>query len=413
MIHYKIINPIIRDIKMKIKKKEQKKKIIKIQSTKNINNNIKNNQLNSIFINSPEKLKDSYNIIIENDDYLKYVNNYEKNGGITKCVKENLNFYFKEKQYIYPYPNSNIQFVTYINNSLKHKDYGDLAKLQAILTKYISFNFSFKVISYITKNKNKNIKDSDILKYILYANNSLKILNIFKPNPKQCDSFNFMSEIIIKHILPQIQIIFKKNKTDPNIDINMNEIKFIDIGCDFLNFSYDIYKKLNISKNNFYGLYSTKNKLFKNLNNNIELNNFKKIVNVSKLPFEDNFFDFVFIHSFLQKIFDIESFLKELKRIIKPNGFILMFCVMGLDKNDSLLCDISNTLNNVFIKNKNIEEYIKNPEYMRYFNYIQWDFIMKKFNFKYAKQSILYSKSKESITLNNSLNYSIYKNIKN
>lgn len=396
-----------------MKKITKTSKKISIKKPKKItikNKNI-NNKNNNIFINSSEELKESYKKTVDNNNYYDFLEEFLKKGYITKCVKENINFWFKEKEHIYPYPNSNIQFVTYVKNSLNNKDYGDLAKLQAILTKYISFDFSFKVISYITKNKNKNIKDVDIINFILDTNkiNNIKS-NIVKLNPKQCKIIDFMTEQLTRQIKGQLEDINKNNQ------VNIKNIKFCDIGCEHLDFSHKIFKILDISNNNFYGLYDSKYKLFSNNNfikKNIDLNNFIKINNISKLPFEDNYFDFLFAHSFLQKVNDFDLLVSELNRILKPNGFILLISIMTLDRNDNLLCDIINTLNNVIIKKINIEDYIKNPEYMRYFNYVQWDFVMKKHNFKYVKQNILYGQSKESITQNNGMNFAIYQVKKN
>ncbi len=391
---------------MDIKKKNIKKKTIKAKKTirSKINNNNKNSK-NKLFIDSPKELEESYKNLIENQQYLDFLQKFFEKGYITECIKKNFDFLYQQKEFIYPYPNSNIQFSTYIKNSLKYKDYGELAKLQAIFTKYISFDFSFKVISYISKNKNKGLKDTDVIDFILSSINN-KTNQIFK-NPNQCSSLVFMNQQISKQIVNHLKSLNNQN----NLNKIFEKIKYIDIGCEYLDFSYNITKFSKIPIQNMYGLYYTnKNKLFtvNNKYNNILLKNFKKLTNISKLPFDDNYFDFVFIHSFIQKIYDINTLLKEIKRILKPNGFIFLISIMGIDKNDNILCDIINTLYYVFVKKINIKDYIKNPVYMRYFNYVQWDFIMKNNDFSYIKQQTLYSKSKESIISNNNMTFAIY-----
>lgn len=51
-----------------------------------------------------------------------------------------------------------------------------------------------------------------------------------------------------------------------------------------------------------------------------------KIEGVRSLPFEDNFFDIVFFGDIIEHLFDPESALSEIKRILKPKGKLIMSC---------------------------------------------------------------------------------------
>jgi ubiquinone/menaquinone biosynthesis C-methylase UbiE len=59
------------------------------------------------------------------------------------------------------------------------------------------------------------------------------------------------------------------------------------------------------------------------VNLNIENCSFK-VANVNHLPFEDNYFDVVFALSTLEHISDIDIAIREIKRVLKPNGSIIV-----------------------------------------------------------------------------------------
>lgn len=393
------------DTVSKEKRTLDKKKNIsskKLDKKKKIKISISNMKNQPIIINSDKELLNSYLSLIENEGYIKFLNEHHQKGYLTDCARHNHNFIISEKDYKYPYPNSNIQFITYIKNALKYKYFGDLAKFQSILTKYISFDLSFKVMSYITKNQNKNLKDTEIIEFILSSNQDLLKKNEIKRNIESCDPDLFMIESIVKHIINSLSSVNPKYENK-----NYEELKFLDLGCEYLNYSEKIKKMLKLSNEQYYGLHLSNIKIPNK--NNIKSENFKLLTNVHKLPFNDNSFDFIYIHTFSQRINDLIGLLNELNRIIKPNGFLFIISTMAIDKNDCILSDIVNTLKNIFINKINIHEYIKNPEYMRYLNYIQTDYVMKKAGFKYNSFGLLRSKMKESITQNNNQSYAIYK----
>lgn len=51
-----------------------------------------------------------------------------------------------------------------------------------------------------------------------------------------------------------------------------------------------------------------------------------QIGGVGSLPFEDNYFDIVFFGDIIEHLFDSESALKEIQRILKPNGRLIISC---------------------------------------------------------------------------------------
>jgi methionine biosynthesis protein MetW len=51
-----------------------------------------------------------------------------------------------------------------------------------------------------------------------------------------------------------------------------------------------------------------------------------KIEGVGSLPFVDDYFDVVFFGDIIEHLFDAESVLKEIKRVLKPNGRLIISC---------------------------------------------------------------------------------------
>ena len=90
--------------------------------------------------------------------------------------------------------------------------------------------------------------------------------------------------------------------------------KLLDIGCgmgnyldDFKQLGYDVYG-IDIDKNNI--------KLCKEKKLNVKICDME----TEKLPFPNNFFDFVFSKHVIEHIDNTENFLSEIKRVLKPNG---------------------------------------------------------------------------------------------
>lgn len=111
--------------------------------------------------------------------------------------------------------------------------------------------------------------------------------------------------------------------------------KVLEIGCgsgidsaEFAKYGADIYATDMTDK----AVNHTKN-LFKRLNMNEELISRIKKVNATNLPFEDNFFDLVYVYGVLHHIPIVERALDEIYRVLKPGRQ----CFVMLYHKDSLL----------------------------------------------------------------------------
>ncbi len=401
----------------KISIKKPKKITIKNQKSEESEKNSKNLQKkivikknkNNLFFENSKELKESYLELIKKEEYYNFLQYMIDNELLSKCMEKEFRYYYESRAFIYPYPDSNIQFITYIKNSKNEKNYSDFAKLQLLLNNFVSFDFTFKIISYIMKNYNNNniLKDSDIINYILNENSKKE--NIHKNF--QCKSSDFIVENLSRS--------FKKylKKLDP--PINIQDTKILDLGCINLKRFINISKYLNINKKNIYGSFVDSNYLYDNKyiinihknKNNINLDNFKKINSNLKLDFPDNSFDVIYCEFFLQRIINLNDMLREIKRILKPNGYIMIISTMCIDVNDRLLSDIWNTLRYTLeYKDTN---YLKKPLYERYYDYTEWDYILSKHNLVYITENLIYNEVKKKTSSINYTNYAIYQNIKN
>ncbi len=96
-----------------------------------------------------------------------------------------------------------------------------------------------------------------------------------------------------------------------------NENVILDIGC---NTGYLLRKIRNVNtKCECWGI-DIEPKI---ITLNIENCQFR-VADVTKMPFKDNFFDIIFALSILEHIKDLKSAIKEISRVLKPNGFVVI-----------------------------------------------------------------------------------------
>ena len=108
----------------------------------------------------------------------------------------------------------------------------------------------------------------------------------------------------------------------------------------------------------------------------------------------------------LHHVKNLDATLKELRRVVKPNGTIMLIEHNSTDAGDHLLLDIEH-LFYAIIYDKN-DNYIKNPQHAKYYNYMEWDYIMKKYAFKYVHGQFLFEGLTNHIRYDNSF-YVFYK----
>jgi 2-polyprenyl-3-methyl-5-hydroxy-6-metoxy-1,4-benzoquinol methylase len=103
------------------------------------------------------------------------------------------------------------------------------------------------------------------------------------------------------------------NQLDPK------EINILDIGC------YDgtFLSLIKNRNNNFYGVEANDWGVEKSRKKRIKIQQFF-FDGKESLPYEDNFFDIVVAGEIIEHIFDTDLFLAEIKRVLKPEGKLLI-----------------------------------------------------------------------------------------
>lgn len=126
--------------------------------------------------------------------------------------------------------------------------------------------------------------------------------------------------------------------------------KILDVACGYGELSYKISNKF---KCNVYGIDLSQNLIKKATEINQEAGNSKchfSVANAESLPFDDDFFDGVISSSALEHFTNDETALNEIKRVLKPNGNIVMTV-------DSLSYPITEDLKVIHKEKYGVEKY--------------------------------------------------------
>ena len=123
----------------------------------------------------------------------------------------------------------------------------------------------------------------------------------------------------------------------------------------------------------------------------------------------DNSFDFISCILMLHHVKDLDKIIKEIKRLLKPDGILLIIEHNNYDDYDNMTLDILHMFYGyLYDNNKN---YLEHPDYAQYYNWLEWDYIINKFGFTYLKSNLLFTELSNEIRYDNVF-YCFYKNIK-
>lgn len=325
---------------------------------------------------------------IDKGEYFNYINS---NKDITECQKKMLKKYFEDLNKIYMDRKSNEQIITLMNNCLKHNLVTKISKIRNLFYAFFDKEFTEELIGFILKT---NAKDDVIIEYVLKNKSNTAEKNKIK---NICNNWSYIIEYIV----------LKYTKINPMTIDNLKKFKYIDVGCGSGNKTNKISKELKLNEKNVFGAdistwgpYNQKKYDHKF--------NFIKIKN-EKIDIESNSFDFVTCILMLHHVKNLDVLLEEIKRILKPNGILLIIEHNNYDDYDNLILDILHMLYG-YLYDKN-NRYLSNPDYAKYYNSFMWNFILNKKNFKLIETNPLFTELSNDIRYDN-LFYSFYKNIK-
>ena len=281
----------------------------------------------------------------------------------------------------------------------KLKDY---LKIKKNINKYyepITSNKQMSIINKYCKNNPKLFKYFERLVLLIYSLNGFNKFNMNILNKSDKNIFKILKQrkkggekldcFGPQRHAQEFKCIFNTAiKNSDKIKIN----SYLDIGCGDCKKTELTGKLLGLKNSQIYGTDIDNWYLYNNEKRDKLKINFKKYEKNGKLPFEDNSMSVVSIIMTLHHLNDeeLDTMLKEIYRIIKPNGYFVIREHDAVTDFDYLLCDIEHSLYNDLRENSPdfYETY-----YGRYFDWLEWNYLIGKFNFKLLHKKMDQSKS--------------------
>ena len=302
---------------------------------------------------------------MNDNEYLNFINN---NNLLSKCTKDKIIECLKNKNTVYIDALNNFQMNHYYKNA-------DIKMIHYLYDLLLHFT-NTKTIDIILKRlkSKKQISDSIIIELIYKS--------------READEFHYNKNIgctkwdfALQNLAQKCFSLFK-----------MDKFKYLDIGCGTCKKSVMFGKYLKLDYNSIHGCdipkwgpYEQSKK--KPLQFSLIQNN--------KLLYDDNYFQVVTVIFTLHHIESLKIFLKEIFRIIKPGGYLIIIEHDSYNDYDKILLDFEHKIYGViYDKRKN---YCENPDYMITYNRYEWNYILSKVGFKYVYDDVLYFDTERTI----------------
>jgi ubiquinone/menaquinone biosynthesis C-methylase UbiE len=301
--------------------------------------------------------------MISEKEYIDFINK-KKDRKENSCKYDTLEKMFKTYNHDYQKTVSNNQFKSLVDDIMKNKHIYYLSNLMTLLCNFISFDDAFELVEELKSSK-KNMSDQDVIKFIeTHRKRNFKKNTQFYPDAKSCNPELYG----LQNMCNSVSKFIRKFRAP----------KYLDIGCGDGRKTIKVGEMLKIAPNNIYGTDINvwgpykKNRTFPF--------DFRFILDNGDLDYQDNSFDIISCMLTLHHVENLPAMLKEIKRILKPNGIILLIEHDNYTHYDAMIIEMQHTLF-AFFYDMN-KDYIKNPIYSKYFNSTEWEFIMFKNGFK-------------------------------
>jgi ubiquinone/menaquinone biosynthesis C-methylase UbiE len=326
--------------------------------------------------------EESHENLIKQSNYFLFLDKILKNKSITKCQYNMYKKCYSKKEFNYPNSTSNKMISTYFEYVKKDKKMYLYVRLYILFIHFMTSEAALKMIDQIKKDQNQS--DRNIMNTILKLNENNKKRNINQEGNKDlCDEKEYLYSLLYNQFL---KIINKNNI--------QKDIKYLDIGCGNGNKTLLISKAFNIPKKNVYGTdVPSWGPYQKKQLEKFEKNHFQYInPENGKLKFKDNTFNFISVILTLHHIPNLSNTLNEIKRILKPNGILMIIEHDALTKYDHLLIEIQHMLYGyIYDKfNPNWKNYIEHRITNRYMNIMEWRYLFEEYKFKYLYGDLIY-----------------------
>lgn len=154
--------------------------------------------------------------------------------------------------------------------------------------------------------------------------------------------------------------------------MDLKNKKILDIGC----FDGTFLSLIKNSNNDFYGIDASEYAIKEAKKKDIRVKKFY-FDDKTKLPYKDNFFDLVNAGEVIEHIYDTDFFLKEIKRILKKDGYLSLSTpnIASMGRRLMLLVGISPII-------EVSPNEIDSPGHIRYFTFKTLKWLLEKHTFK-------------------------------
>jgi len=218
-------------------------------------------------------------------------------------------------------------------------------------------------------------------------------------NPKLCNRNTILTQIyhyiIYNHILSN------------NPDFKITE--YIDIGCGDCKLTHVLGNALGLDNKNIYGTdIESWGPYIKKEREKLPIR-VKFFNEGEKLPFKNSMFSFATAFMVLHHVKDLSIMMSEINRIIKMGGYIMIREHDAMTYADYMLIDIEHMMYEMVQRdNDNApKEY-----YGKYYDWIEWDYIFKKYGFSFISSYYLSNSIYHEQTPTRAF-YIIYKKVEN
>lgn len=315
-------------------------------------------------------------IPISTDDIKEYFDHLTT---YPSCKKEQ---YFKLKksqdnEFIYKDVASKKQ-ISQIIYLAKNKPYVlDYNRLFLLLSKFIYINDYYKLVRFISK---RNRNDEEIYLQLQKFVHLLFKRPIKKSESKEIDYHKCSRDIV------QVETMIDKIYSNIPAFRDIQNLKYIDIGCGDCKKSMAFGKLMKLDPKNIYGADLISWGAYDKDIRPDDLNFIELKENIP-FPIENEQFDIVSCLMVLHHVENLDFFLKELNRILKPNGIIYITEHDAMTSIDKMLADIEHGMWEVVIRNN--LNYFKDYKAI-YYDWVEWNIIMKRYGFEYISSDYNY-----------------------
>lgn len=323
--------------------------------------------------------------LIEKTKYIDFIQN---NLDLTQCDKDILIKCYDLKYSMYVSQKFNYQVYYYFN---KIKNIKDKIALENLLIHFVKYELVEKIIKKISTKK--IISDNEIIDFIINnfsseQNAKYNTLNI----DYLCNKWDYIFQNLAKNVFKMFNI---KNGDPVNL-------KYLDIGCGNSKKSLLFGKNLKLGYNNIYGTDIPSWGPYMQKKQSIQF----KFIKNNRLDYSDNYFDIVTAIFTLHHVKLLEDFIKEIYRIVKHNGYLILIEHDSYNDYDKIIFDLEHKFYRCLDDHK--KNYLENPDYIITYNRFEWNYLLQQAGFRHQYDNVLFMKTDRDIRYDKPF-YAFYK----